>query len=675
MTVAADRLKVRGGVRASALLMLLLSSAFLSVQLQGSAPASAGSDKGVDVYGTYSAEPAPMGIADYGMGPAGPYEYATSSVKGIALINSLTVLMAGSPGIAIFQLNINLQFSVGGERYVYWVQDIAFVDTATDTLINVESQVWNESAPSASMGWAGITGGGGTAGGFYRYSHMVNTGPGNHTWSYPEFLALEVNATLNAGGVPQLVFSYANPANYIHNEGFIYGYQMVPFDRVTFSTRGSAASVGFEVNGFNLEPGGGYYDSEFVLVGQRGGPPPTLVNSQLDLQLEYWNGHNYQMVKNAYNFGGHTGETIQNAVGRLAFNPQTGTLFAELEAGNGGLGILYDESKIGVINVTSPLSSGFIFTNSNPYSYIREFDVYQWNGLFVNGNGAITVYPGNYTLALYQKTNVSMTALGSYGAGGLAAVEPGYELDLRTPLNGAQSPPRPLVHELSSGPSGFPDQINSIIRPMTQPLGDAIDRAFGGSSFVDYLFVEQPTVLVVLVVALLALAVAAARRLGRDKGAAMGKEGAAGGKGLIVSMVMLPVVVGLVILVFMTAMSSAGTEDIASYTPAFIALFAMLVMSEYGAYRRYRRTRTRGRPTGLAPSQLKSPVEPERQAVAPASAGEESPGVSLEALDKLAKIKSLLDSGAITPQEFERLKGSILSREGETKASAGEKGT
>jgi hypothetical protein len=57
-----------------------------------------------------------------------------------------------------------------------------------------------------------------------------------------------------------------------------------------------------------------FEDSEFVIGGGSGGHNATDLRSDVKLQLEYWNGHNYRPVTNAYDFGADTAEGIENAL-------------------------------------------------------------------------------------------------------------------------------------------------------------------------------------------------------------------------------------------------------------------------------------------------------------------------------------------------------------------------
>jgi len=88
----------------------------------------------VNPFSLYSKEPAPMGIADYGIGPNGqPFKYRTSKFLGIISVNNLGTYNASLNQSAYsigFQLNVNLFFENGNTQYAYWVQDVAFVNTS-----------------------------------------------------------------------------------------------------------------------------------------------------------------------------------------------------------------------------------------------------------------------------------------------------------------------------------------------------------------------------------------------------------------------------------------------------------------------------------------------------------------------------------------------------------------
>ncbi len=348
------------------------------------------SGESVNVYRLYSSEPAPMGIADYGVGPGGAYQYSTSSFLGVAQIHSIeTQNSTGDPSMSI-QLNVNLEFASSGQQYVYWIQDVATLDTSKNQIYFVDN-IWNSSSPSASIAATGISGNGQVANcncssnaSFYYY-FADNSMPGNGiTYSLPMTLQFKVNSTLNSKGEPVVTFAY--------NDGF----DWQTYDRVTFLVTASSDS-GFVVNGFNYNPSNIYYDAELILGGAGNAQDTSVIKSDIQLQLEYWNGHNYQGITNAYNFGSDTAETIDNSLAEWYYYPGNGTSVSQISPGAGAPGKLFYRSQIGVVSIISPFSSGTLYVVNSSGTYSKGT-----GHPFVNGNVTVTLYPGNYIFYLYD---------------------------------------------------------------------------------------------------------------------------------------------------------------------------------------------------------------------------------------------------------------------------------
>lgn len=434
----------------------------------------------VDVSAAYSKEPAPMGIADYGIGPNGPYEYATNDSVGIVALNSLSTRNSTGSADMSFQLNVNLVFTSNDVPYVYWIQDAADVDTSS-RVISFADNVWNSSAPSANMTASGIKGNGevatSKAGSYYGYTVGHKLRGNNIALTYPSIIMFNVTSGITSSGEPTVSFAYDD------------GYGLITYDVVTFSIAHELTSLkGFEVNGFSYNPRGLFYDSELILGGSGYGSKTTDLQSDVQLQLEYWNGHNYELVANAYDFGSDTAEGIGNVLSQFYYYPESGTMLAEIRQGAGQLGELYDEAQIAIINITSPLTSGLLcVTNTtNPTATARQYP-------FVNGEVTVTIYPGNYTLRLYQGGKL-------YDQGNFT-VNAGQERSLHTPLSGRQSPPTSLI-STPSGLMSYVNEINDFLRQITKPLGNAINGTVGNivpSFIISFLFVDQPIFLAVLV--------------------------------------------------------------------------------------------------------------------------------------------------------------------------------
>jgi hypothetical protein len=376
----------------------------------------------VDISAEYSTEPAPMGIADYGIGPNGPYEYATNDSVGTITITSLSTNSTGNTKMTV-QLNVNLAFTTNDGQYAYWMQDAAQIDTSS-RLVDFIDNVWNASAPSANMTASGIMGNGEVIASnnksLYVYNAAGQSLEGNNiSLTYPTTITLNMSTGVRSGE-PTVSFAYDD------------GFGMITYDRVNFTAaNGLTSSSGFEVNGYNMNPRQLFYDSELVLGGYGSRSNTTDLQSDVRLQLEYWNGHNYEMVPNAYNYGSNTAEGMDNVLPRFLHYTENGTIFTEIQPGAGQLGKLYDESQIGIIDVTSPLTSGVLYVANTR----NPTDTSQYP--FINGEVTVTVYPGNYRLQLYQAGEL-------YDEGNFT-VHAGQETFLHTPFNGPQPPSTPLI--------------------------------------------------------------------------------------------------------------------------------------------------------------------------------------------------------------------------------------
>lgn len=338
----------------------------------------------VNPYAIETGEPAPMGVADYGVGPNNTaYEYSTTSFLGIAQIYNLSTNSSGN-NFMTFQLNDVIVFGSGSSSYSYWIQDVAFVgSTFNDSMPYVQfiDNVWNFSSTSASMYANSISGNGtvSTSGGTGYYYDCANSNlPGNDMFtSFPITIQLKVVAYLS-GIYPAVEFEYNDGSGWI------------TYDNVIFPFATSLAYYdGFVVDGFTYNPYGTFYDAELIMGGPGGGSQTIDESSRVYLQLEYWNGNNYQQITNAYDFGSDTAEGISN-VSSYLFYLINGVYDYDL-AGSGGLYKLYNSSNIGTVNILSGLRLGSLYINN---TFVTSF---------VGGNVNVTIGPGYYDFELmYQ---------------------------------------------------------------------------------------------------------------------------------------------------------------------------------------------------------------------------------------------------------------------------------
>jgi len=345
----------------------------------------------VNPFTLYSKEPAPMGIADYGIGPNNqPYAYETHEFLGVINVNKLETHNASLNQSAYgmtFQLNVNLFFENGGTKYVYWIQDVTDVNTS-DNYVQFIDNIWNSSSPGANMFNSTVLGNGtvGNSSGtgfYYDWANQYLSG-NDISLSYPYNIQFKVFSYIDTQGYPAVAFLYND------------GYGWVTYDNANFVFASDLTSYPeFRVDGYQYTPIGNFYDAELILGGPGGGTQTYNNFSSLNLTLEYWNGHNYQAITNAYNFGSNTAEGISNVVSSAMYYRENGSLFENVLSGSGQLAQVYTQSDIAIINISSSLSSGYLMVNNSRYD-------------FIDGDVNITIAPGTYSFSLYSSSGLLM---------------------------------------------------------------------------------------------------------------------------------------------------------------------------------------------------------------------------------------------------------------------------
>jgi len=296
----------------------------------------------VNVYLYYSSEPAPMGVADYGINQTTigstvvdiPFIRESTQWLGVVNINSLYAISSiKSPSYHYsdsFQLNVVLNYEYNNETYALWIQDVAVYNTKTHEIYFVNN-IWNLTSPYASV--TGVVGNGK----IYAYQQMTyyayvasSIYPGSFVkLSLPAKIYLLVNVTTNSLGQPVICFWYND------------GYGWVNYDAVTVTNVIGASNVYFLVNGYNYTGSGNYYDAELVMGGPGGGSSAKMVSGTLYFQLFYWNGTAFQEIMHAFNFGSNTAETSYNVVDQAYYNSAIEEYEAQLTPGSGSLGYLW----------------------------------------------------------------------------------------------------------------------------------------------------------------------------------------------------------------------------------------------------------------------------------------------------------------------------------------------
>lgn len=377
----------------------------------------------VDPFAYFSKEPAPMGIADFGVGANGvPYRYTTPEFEGtLDLVSDHAYTYYSSSGYTYqsndvtFQLNVVLLLHDRTQSMQFWVQDVLFLNSTAHAAL-FGNNIWNFSTGSGGLVQSNsVVGNGSYYGGVYEDLAQNGYAGSNVTLRYPVNVTTRVIASTIAG-VPHVGLAYDD------GSGF------VTYDNVTFPWASGWTVDGFVVDGTSYNPIGLYDDAEWDYDGPGNGLSSENIASNLTLGLDFWNGHNLQAVPNAYDFGSDTAETTSNVVPSLA-GPSAGpTPFVHLGNGSGALGMLYNRSTVSVVNVSSPAANGTLLVDGSPVA-------------FVGGHLNLTLAPGNHSLELRNDS-------GSFGSLAVA-LTPGEYLPVAFQ-------PRPLPQLLTVRETGLP---------------------------------------------------------------------------------------------------------------------------------------------------------------------------------------------------------------------------
>jgi len=338
------------------------------------APASAGN-------GT---EPAPMGVADLGQS-AGPFGgvLRTLSFRASATIGNVSTFNAslgGSSSQFSVQLNAFLEFDDRGLPYVYWVQDVAEIDSASRDISFLDN-VWN--ASSVSIASSALTGNGSVSGAgsssYYGYAPSC-TPTTCYVLANPADLDLELNAS-TSGGVPTVRVEIGT------------GGPFTTYDTVSFPWATSVTNfTGFDVNSSLWNHGvcpRCYGDVEWVVGGPGNGYQTAFDGSTgIALRLDWWTGGNYAAVPAAVDYGISTAEGIGHATVALAGGPVNDPE-ANVSWGGGQLHSLWAQSDIAVVEVSDR-------TTSSGGTYLLN----STGGTFVGDQIEVVLRPGGLVLSV-----------------------------------------------------------------------------------------------------------------------------------------------------------------------------------------------------------------------------------------------------------------------------------
>ena len=335
-----------------------------------------------------------MGIADFGVDPStgSAYQYSSQAFGGEVIYSSFQVYNAsdGDPPAAGFQLNLMFIFILGGQQYVYWVQDVAMLDTSTNNLIFIDN-IWNDTAAGSGITPSTVAGTGNGNYGSSSYGTWYYAFPkpglvGNGTVDGPQgWIYMQMQAAVTTSNQPAVLFTYSDPAT---------GGRLEYYDNATFLFAKGASIVGFGVDGNSVNPIGIPFDAEFIAGGPGGGSQTAIVASNARFYLTFWNGNNWQDPPSAYNFGCETAEGVTGALDQGAHD-SNGTMLNFMTPGSTGAGsapgAAYSESQVATLNFTDPTVTG----TTVGYVYINQSKT-GW--VFQNGYANLVIYAGTYTL-------------------------------------------------------------------------------------------------------------------------------------------------------------------------------------------------------------------------------------------------------------------------------------
>ena len=293
---------------------------------------------------SYTTQPAPMGLADFGIGANGPYALNASSIMGsitfetppaatnpgsqeLVAPSEQTLGAIGSPYTFGIQLNTILQNVElpGVTNGTFWTQNVVNMNS---TGIHFVQDVFNFTyasnasregvIPTSGTIVSGCSGFDVTAmltvyGGVYQC--VGGTVPITAS-DFPMTLTFFNNASINSNNQDVLTFGYLfTGANGFHSGGTL--------DQLVFNSPGApltppAQPPQFTINGYQTNAIGLYNDAELTLAGGIGGANGVFSTINSTMSLEYTNyttpsnpssNTGYQNVPSAFNFGDDTGET------------------------------------------------------------------------------------------------------------------------------------------------------------------------------------------------------------------------------------------------------------------------------------------------------------------------------------------------------------------------------
>jgi thermopsin len=387
----------------------------------------------------YTTNPAPMGVADFGVQSVGGTNVATvtqaQSVEGSLTLNqfNVTYLECSGPGQFTAQLNSVLTnvTLLGNTSYQFWNQNIVWYFGSSHEL-HIDDSVVNLSSPAVTWSANSVVSGNGSIQPGFGYWNVH--GPALHV---PEPFSIQLynNATV-VGGDAAVYFNYTITSPTVPRMSG--SYDLVVFNsHAPGSKSKKVVHPEFEINGGRVSNDSFTpLDAELVLGGDDDGSTNSAlqVNGTMQLFTEAVGSKTLRSVPSAYDFGMETGETVEGVA--VWASDTDGVPVVHL-----GPGPSFQEPLWGVvgapafghISVTFHVSpaNAFVFASSG-----APFDpnTASWAWIPVDGTARYLLPPGTYSfrflLSDYHPTTRTVAATGAHGVN--LAADPA--LGVYTPL-------------------------------------------------------------------------------------------------------------------------------------------------------------------------------------------------------------------------------------------------
>ena len=380
--------------------------------------------QGQPVSPTYSAAPAPMGVADIGLrdvgGSMSGYVLNTSSAEGtMNLTNAQSVYVDGDgPDMYGIQLNSVLTNVTlfGNSTYQFWAQNFVSYTSSSGELAFGDN-IWNFSD------LAGLI----SSNVFYAHSSNGSlaypvfyfaVGP-TFTVHYPFTVTFYLNSTTIADR-PALFFNYTLWSRTVSKSG---SFDYVIFNSSATIPTSAAPAAQFQINGQEYDPIGLINDIELAILGNDDGDTTTFYQLQATATIDYWNSTtgSYLAVPSAVNAGADTGETSD---GVASYYTSAEPSVAQLGLGPSFLDGLWNTTTMpgliaagpGIRTIVSTVTPAEVMIMVNPGGVARPSET-QW--VPSTSTGTTTFYLPNtgeyfidYLLSEYTPGNATVGPAG-----------------------------------------------------------------------------------------------------------------------------------------------------------------------------------------------------------------------------------------------------------------------